>query len=119
MDKVRTVRFTPYRKGMGPSFTLHLYDGEARDDAGRSAVCCVLKQGRKVVFSAMTPKLAAYGHHSVDGDAAVRNVMGWLTLRLGDTDSDYFRNYTPEQLDFASTHAETLSLEVLDRFGED
>lgn len=82
-------------------------------------MCFQLKQGRKVLFSAMSPGLAAYGHHATNSDAAVRNVMGWLTLRPGDTDSEYFAAYTPEQLAFCESHAETLSCEVMYRFGED
>lgn len=116
-EKVRTVRFAPYVKG--PRFTLHLYDVHEIDEAGRYGVGFVLKIGRKVIFSELNPARVAYGHHSVDGDAAVRNVMGWLTLRPGDTDSDYFTDYTQEQLDFASAHAETLACEVVARFGEE
>jgi hypothetical protein len=118
MDKVRTVRFAPYRKGMGPTFTLHLYDINATDSAGRYGVGFEFKMGRTVLFSALTAEVCAYGHHSVDGDDAVKNVMGWITLKPGDTDSEFFANYTPEQLEFAAAHAETLDMEVMCRFGE-
>lgn len=118
-EKVRTVRFKPYLTGKGPTFTLHLYDVHNDDWAGRCGVGFELKQGRRTIFRCVDSEGAAYGHHTVDGDKAVRNVMGWLTLKPGDTDSEYFAKYTPEQLAFCSAHAETLSLEVLDRFGED
>jgi hypothetical protein len=29
--------------------------------------------------------------------------MGYLTLRKGDTDKEYFENYTPEQRDFSDS----------------
>lgn len=118
-EKVRTVHFTPYQKGMGPRFTLHLYDVNATDSAGRYGVGYRLLMGREVVFECLNSEGCAYGHHSVDGDAAVRNVMGWLTLRPGDTDAEYFAAYTPEQLEFCSSHAEALQSEVMFRFGED
>ena len=118
MDKVRTVRFKPYRSGMGPSFTLHMYDAETTDSAGRYGVCFEFKMGRETIFSSMTPANAAFGHHCIDSNDAVKNVMGWITLKPGDTDREYFANYTQAQLDFASSHADTLEMEVMDRFGE-
>lgn len=54
-----------------------------------------------------------------DADETVAALLGFLTLRPGDTDADYFENYTPAQLDFCAQHAEALSLEALTRFGED
>lgn len=99
-------------------FTLHLYDVHNSDDAGRWGVGFVFKEGRRVVFSALTSETAAYGHHTVDGDDAVKNVMGWITLKPGDTDDEFFAKYTPEQLAFVRAHAEILSCEVMDRFGE-
>lgn len=46
-----------------------------------------------------------------DGEslAAAKSLMGFLTLRSGDTDDDYFADYTPEQLVFAAHEAEMLS----------
>lgn len=38
----------------------------------------------------------------IDSDAALRGILGFLTLKPGDTDDDdYFANYTPEQMAFA------------------
>ncbi len=42
--------------------------------------------------------------------------MGFLTLRPGDTDPDYFEDYTPEQHAYCDAHAEALSCEVSARF---
>jgi hypothetical protein len=39
--------------------------------------------------------------------------MGFLTLKPGDTDSDYFAEYTPEQMDYCQRYAESLSCEVM------
>jgi hypothetical protein len=57
--------------------------------------------------------------YAIDSDKAVGSLMGFLTLRPGDTDSEYFESYTPEQMHFAETHAEALACEVMARFGED
>ena len=57
--------------------------------------------------------------HTIDSDATMRSLMGFLTLRPGDTDADYFSDYTREQMDYCDQHAESLSWEVTQRFGED
>jgi len=113
--KVRTVRFQPYRRGMGPTFTLQMYDGETHDHYGKSAVCFRLISAGKVIFSAMTPSEAFYSHYAVDSDGAVEGIMGFLTLKPGDTDAEYFANYTEAQFEFCSKYAETLSMAVQDR----
>jgi hypothetical protein len=48
--------------------------------------------------------------HSVDSDAAVRSAIGFLTLRPGDTDPEYFDDYTRRQLAWADEHGEQLSI---------
>jgi hypothetical protein len=48
--------------------------------------------------------------HAIDSDDAVRGVLFFLTRRPGDTDADYFANYTPEQMVFAKGDAEALSM---------
>lgn len=51
--------------------------------------------------------------HSVDSDAALLGLLGFLTLRPGDTDSEYFTGYTPAQLAWAQSSAcEELVCEV-------
>lgn len=51
----------------------------------------------------------------IDSDEMLRNVLGWLTLRPGDTDSDFFENYTPSQLKWVeSAECEELQLWSID-----
>lgn len=47
---------------------------------------------------------------AIDSDASLRAILGFLTLRPGDTDSEYFDNYTPRQWEFVNSDAETISL---------
>lgn len=47
---------------------------------------------------------------SLDGDETVRSLLGFLTLRPGDTDLEYFDAYTEEQMDWAVSEAEALSM---------
>ena len=58
--------------------------------------------------------------HSIDSDQAVAALMGFLTLKPGDTDREYFDAYTPEQLAWAQSYEpELLEMEVINRFGEE
>ena len=55
--------------------------------------------------------------HAIDSDDAIGSLLGFLTLRPGDTDREYFENYTPEQMAFAeSSDAEHLQNESQYRF---
>lgn len=38
--------------------------------------------------------------HAIDSDDALRGLLGFLTLRKGDTDSEYFDGYTERQIAF-------------------
>lgn len=51
---------------------------------------------------------------TIDGDDAVRGLLGFLSVRHGDTDDEFFADYTPRQLAWVSERAETLSLWSLD-----
>jgi len=39
--------------------------------------------------------------HSTNEDATLRGILGFLTLKPGDTDAEYFESYSKEQMDFA------------------
>lgn len=113
---LRRCRFTPYRKGMGPSFTLTMYDTYRVDSMGKSILGYRLSSMGAVLFQGED-----YGCspcHAIDSDAAVAGLMGFLTLKPGDTDRDYFDGYTESQLAFCRDHAEALAMVVYDRFGE-
>jgi hypothetical protein len=122
---LRVVRFSPYRKGVGPVFRLVTWDtGKMRGgkcmlgyrfSIGRSvnvvnnpAVGDVLFEGEDFGCSPL---------HAIDSDQAVASLMTFMTLRPGDTDREYFDDYTPEQLAYCSEHAEALSAAVHDKYG--
>jgi hypothetical protein len=131
-ELVREVTFTPYAPGQGPAFKLELYSGDfgrfptgqermgyrltqidAGPGCGLGLPCgpqCERRHMPLVLFEA-TDFGRAPGN-TEDGNATVESIMSFLTLRPGDTDEDYFKDYTPEQLAFAEQHAETLQCEV-------
>jgi hypothetical protein len=47
---------------------------------------------------------------SIDGDACLCGVMGFITLRPGDTDKEYFDGYTVEQMEWVEQEAEQLQM---------
>lgn len=120
MDLLRTFRFQPYRKGMGPTFTLRMWDTGRTDDRGSVTIAYKLSMREKgkttVLFDAADyngPPCCA-----CDSNENAAGLMGFLTLRPGDTDDEYFAEYTPDQLAYAQAHAESLSCEVMTRLGE-
>ena len=110
LDILRRCVFRPYQKGMGPVFSLTTYDPHT----GR--IGYVLKQNGRELFRG--EDFGPSPCHSVDGDESIKALMSFLTLRPGDTDSEYFDNYTPAQLDYCAEHAEALRAAVDSRFGE-
>lgn len=115
-DWFRTVRFAPYRKGL-PTFTLRMAWTGHCDSAGRCCIAYRLTSQRRVIFEGDDYAAHLHSDESLEtDDTLVEGLMGFLTLRPGDTDAEYFEKYTPEQLAFAAEHAESLSCEVACRF---
>jgi hypothetical protein len=126
-DHLRTVRFAPYRKEIGRSFVLDTWDANTYDHHGKAGIAyrlvMVTHGKRECLFYGDRSNGALVWHplctgSAIDSDEAIKTIMGFLTLRPGDTDDDYFAGYSQEQLDFATFHAEALSYEVEARFGE-
>lgn len=51
-------------------------------------------------------------------DKSVNDLMGFLTLKQGDTDSEYFKDYNITQMLFRDAEAEFVSYAVYDMFPE-
>ena len=105
--------YRPYRRGTGmPVFVLYLYDLNVRQGAQHllgyalEQVDPSGKKRRTTIFRG-----ADFGSspmHAVDSPETRKALMGFLCLRPGDTDREYFDDYTEVQWDFANLHAETL-----------
>jgi len=48
--------------------------------------------------------------HATDSDDCLRGLLGFLSLKPGDTDDEYFEDYTKEQMEFAENNGEELNL---------
>lgn len=69
----------------------------------------ILQSGSEVIFEGddFSPS-PMYGHEV--GDAHVASLLGFLTIKPGDTDDEYFKDHTLRQLEWVeSMEAETLS----------
>ena len=78
------------------------------DSAGRVRLTVEVKHGSTVVF----PKgqLTCALHGTSDSIEAKELVMSLVAMQPGDTDADYFADYTPEQLAWVTEHGETLDM---------
>lgn len=110
------IHFRPFLKGMGPEFRLILFNYPLTYDGTMSYKLDMNENDKWVeLFSGheYCPKSCLNNKNDL-----IEDIMSWLTLRPGDTDSDYFKDYTELQLEYCKKYAETLYAEVLDRFGD-
>lgn len=116
LARLRTVKLSPYNNPERPRFVLTTWDTGRTDARGQTVIAYRLKISghSKALFEG--DGFAGSPLHADDSDAACRSILGFLTLRPGDTDAEYFADYTPEQLDFVSEHAEALAMECERRF---
>lgn len=78
-----------------------------------------VKQGGKVIFEKGFLYCGIPSQESIDGDAAKECVLSLVAMAPGDTDREYFENYTPEQLEWVSAHGEELRYEADRRYRPD
>jgi hypothetical protein len=118
--RLRVVVLNPYRRGEGPYFSLVTWDaGKDRHNKWMLGYRLAMYENNRRTILFQGEDFGCSPLHAIDSDAAVRGIMTFLTLCPGDTDREYFQNYTQEQLDYCAQHAEALSAEVAARFGED
>ena len=135
MQLIASQGFEPYIPGGGPYFGLVLWDTGRRDEYGKFIFKYNLTMTMPTpvfgdVVRASEPITLFEGedfhaHYTPDHpqglhnlSSVIENIMGFLTLRPGDTDEDYFKNYSELQLEYCNKYAESLSAEVSTRFGD-
>lgn len=122
LEVMRDVIISPYLLGM-PFFRLQLIDTGEVDHYGKSGIGYRLATYNPdgtlfdVVFKHEDHGII-WNPGVIDDDAAVGSVLQWLTLKPGDTDEEFFEDYTDEQLFFAEEHAENLALYGLEWSGD-
>lgn len=115
-NRLRHVILKPYAKGKGPTFALTTWDTGKRDDRGSTYQRYRLTMNGKVLFEGSDYSPSPL--YCSDSDDAIGGLLGFLTIKPGDTDDEYFKDYTPSQRAFCDAHAENLSCEAMARFGD-
>lgn len=94
-ETIRRVRIEAPFQGE-PSFILELRD-TGRTDKRRQTILAYSfgPEGETPLFEA--DDFSGSPLHADDSDATLRALLGFLTLRPGDTDREYFEGYTAEQ----------------------
>lgn len=105
------MRFPPMRDGLEPIFVA-LWDTNRTDAHGKSRLAYRLRDGARTIFE--SDDFHAGISIAIDAPEAFASIAGFLALQPGDTDEDYFANYTPAQLEWAEERGEELSLYVYD-----
>lgn len=115
------LTFRPYLEGQGPIFRLVTWDTGRTGFGGKYLVGYRLSMrtpdGRHIrLFEG--EDFGCSPMYAIDSREACAGIMAFLTLRPGDTDREYFADYTPRQLAYCHEHAEALSYAVIDRLGD-
>ena len=107
-DYLFTLRVKPFR--VGETITIRAFDANRTDSTGHSRIDVEVREGSTVVF----PRGALYCGvpcgTTVDGVEARELVLSLVAMKPGDTDEEYFADYTEEQRAFADTYGEILNL---------
>ena len=88
-------------------FTLRLWDSGRRDWRGQTVISYQFKDRRRVIFEGSD--FAGSPMHADDSIDTTMALLSFLSLRPGDTDAEYFAEYTPAQTDWMNSRAETLA----------
>ena len=90
-------------------YRLTLWDAYHTDNRGKYVLRYEFRNPEGVIlFSG--EDFAASPMYCIDSDEVLRALLGFLTMRPGDTDEDYFDGYTATQKEFAESSAEELSI---------
>lgn len=101
---------TYYHVNHNGRYTLTLEDtGRMRDDSHPRVRYTLVKgtgKQRETIFAG--DDFGASPLHDPESRESAASLLTFLTLMPGDTDSEYFDNYTERQMDFARSEAEAL-----------
>jgi hypothetical protein len=116
------VILRPFRDSGAARYRLDMFDSHETDRDGKYRVCYVfsrLVKGKRAEVLFTGDDYCPGRGTAIDSIESARGLLGFLTLRPGDTDSEYFERYSDAQRAFAATDAEAVACEVEGRFGEE
>lgn len=106
-ELMETFEYKPYIDGY-PVFKLELWYTGGIDHYGKSKVAYKFFQDDELIFSG--DDFYPSPLYAVDSKESANALLGFLSLQPGDTDNEYFENYTERQMQFALEHGEALSI---------
>lgn len=115
-ERLELIR-TTVREGI----RIDLWDTGERPGDGHPQLAyrlCVAEGSRWVLVFA-GEGFGASPAHDLDSDETMAAVVGYLSLRPGETEPSYFDHYTPRQLEFAEGRGDELALWAEELLGAD
>jgi len=91
-----------FLRAPGGRYELRTWDSGRTDHMGKTILRYEFRDPRGFILFAGSD-FACSPMHAIDSDEAVGSLLNFLTLRPGDTDREYFEDYTPEQMEFAQS----------------
>ena len=119
MDHLFTLRLRLFRRDLKRALIIvKAYDRTppAHNPHGHNWIDLEVRHEGRVVFPRGSLYCAVNSSTTTDGVAARELALSTVGMRPGDTDSEYFASYTPEQLAWADEFGEAVSMEASDRY---
>lgn len=88
-------------------FKLMLWDTHRVDSMGKAILRYQFEDRGNIIFEGEDFHCSPM--YSIDGDEAAYSLLGFLSLQDGDTDREYFCDYTPDQIRWRDERAEELA----------
>jgi hypothetical protein len=82
-------------------FSIVTWDTHKIDSLGKSIIGYTLRDKGKIIFTGEDFHCSPM--HAIDGLETIEAILSFLTLKIGDTDREYFEDYAPEQLEWSSS----------------
>lgn len=112
MNEDRMLRTVRLDGGEGRTYTLKMWDTGRCDRRGQARIGYTLSQDGEVAPIFDGDDFCPSPMHADDSDATVAALLGFLCLRPGDTDQEYFEDYTPRQWQWVAEDAESIGADV-------
>jgi hypothetical protein len=104
------MRYELIRVWRAGGFLLKLWDTHRSDRYGKTILAYKLFDNGRLIFKGDDFHCSPL--HALDSNATVAGLLAFLSLKPGDTDSEWFEAYSPAQLTWCRIRAEELSWHV-------
>jgi hypothetical protein len=99
-----------WRSKYNPNWKLRVYDLNKRNSLGKNVLGYEFYDKKALIFKG--EDFCCSPLHAVDSLNVVASILTFLSLCPGDTDAEYFEDYTQQQIEWRDQNAEMLDNEV-------